>query len=268
MDKAKKIVKNDQTGERLESNGISEISHKSDNSVIDNAKLGETGEANLKAQEKIIPIKGRNQGKNRNFLFVYAMTLMSIAFILVLLSYFSTMRANKSQIESLKQAKEEYTVSAMKSIQSLEDENMELKEIKENLMQQLKEQIVSVEVIEQSLDKVVRENKLLKEQNEVAAEKIADLESMIKVNAAVNHINELYSKREYSRAAYEISQLEGSDKDYVRDVLSREDNNGMFDSLIDSYYNIREQLERKGYMDPEKIERWKSENIEVNTDNN
>ena len=59
-------------------------------------------DAGTEGPEKMPSDKGSKQGRNKNFLVVYAMTLLSIAFVLVLLSYLSTMRANNSQIESLR----------------------------------------------------------------------------------------------------------------------------------------------------------------------
>lgn len=217
-------------------------------------------DAGTEGPEKMPSDKGSKQGRNKNFLVVYAMTLLSIAFVLVLLSYLSTMRANNSQIESLRQANEEYTVSAMKNIQSLQDENEELKDTAAKLEQQVKLQAQKLDEIEKAYDIVIQDNEKLKEENRIAAERSDDLRSVIEVSAAASRINELYSRKDYARAAYEISQIEGTDSDYVRKVLGGEDKNEMFSLLIERYYKNREQLEKKGYMDPEKIEEWYSEN--------
>lgn len=247
LDKAKKLTGNKQSFGKPESGSA-------------------TGKANPGERGNDKNDTGNGQGR-KNFLFVYAMTLMSIAFILVLLSYFSTIRANRSQIESLRQANEEYTISAMKNIQSLQDENKDLKAISEDLTQQIKLQAEKIDELEKAYARTIQENETLKEQNRLAADELNKLKSIVEVSAAANHINELYTNREYSEAAYEIYRLEGSNENLVREVLSQEENHGMFDSLIERYYKTRAQLEKKGYMDPEKIKNWYDENLASESDN-
>jgi len=213
-------------------------------------------------KEKPKQIKGK-----KSFLIIYALTLLAVAFVLVLFSYFNEIRANQTEIADLKKEKETFSISAMQNIQNLQDENVSLSEQVENLTNEnigLQERIADLERKVTELEALYIETKdnlkLTESEKKVLEDRQSAIEKMM-------WISELYSGKKYSYSAYEISELEAGNGNYIDELFSGADTGEMISKLISRYFEIREWLDKKGYMDSEKIEQWKAKNILNETGN-
>lgn len=201
--------------------------------------------------------------KDLSFLVKYAMTLLAVSFIIVLLSYLNEIRVSRSAIADLKQEKERFSLSAMQDIRDLEQQNMELTEKIEDLLRENDEHLKRIGDLEKKnaeLEALISE---YREKYEEEAEKREGLEARQKAIGSMMRIDELYSDRKYNYSAYEISVLEKGDREYISNLFSGTENGEMIEKLISRYSEIRAWLEEKGYLDPEKIEKWRSKNTDV-----
>jgi len=202
------------------------------------------------------PVKGK-----KNFLVTYALTLLAVAFVLVLFSYFNEIRANQAEIADLKEEKEQFSISAMQDIQSLQNENKVLSELTETLKgenNELKNRIAALEKQVKELDALYAEAKESQRLTESEQERIEARQNAIE---KLMRISDLYASKKYSYSAYEISELEAGNSNYINELFRDADTGEMISKLISRYADIREWLSKRGYMDPEKIEKWKAKNI-------
>lgn len=70
--------------------------------------------------------------KKRGFLAIYAVSLMTIALVLIALSYFQQQRANE-QIDDLREQHDSFSISALASIEDLREALLELENRNEEL---------------------------------------------------------------------------------------------------------------------------------------
>lgn len=218
-------------------------------------------------ENKVEPEIPKQVKGKKNFLVTYAMTLLAVAFVLVLLSYFNEIRANQAEIADLKEEKEQFSLSAMQDIQSLEDENKGLSELTETLRSEndeLKKRIATLEEQVKKLDALYTE---AKESLRLSASEQELLEARQIAIEKLLRISDLYADRKFSYSAYEISELEAGNSNYINELFQDANVGEMTSELIFRYADIREWLNERGYLDPEKIDKWKTENKISDTGN-
>lgn len=199
--------------------------------------------------------------EKKNFLIIYVVSLLAIALALVLMSYLNEIRMRRTEVAGLRAEKEQTAISAMQSIQNLEEENQMLKEQLEAIQTEkmlLEDQITELEQL--NIETEVQNTKYWSEA-ENAAQTVEKLKLQQNALDALTNISELYTGKKYSYAAYKISVLEEGDSQYVTKLFAETEHGPGFSNLISNYNNMRTWLENKGYMDPDKIAKWKEKNI-------
>lgn len=196
----------------------------------------------------------------KNFLINYALTLLVVAFGLVLLSYFNEIRMNKEEIVRLKEEKEQYSISAMKDIQNLQDENTQLNLQVEELVAKITEQSKINEELVQENTELKKKYAIIADVSEKATQEMTKQASQLAAVEAMMYIDQQYRSGNYSRSAYEISKLENGNDMYIVELFANQENGAMITKLIDRYTSIREWLDKYEYMDPTRISNWVAKN--------
>jgi septal ring factor EnvC (AmiA/AmiB activator) len=218
-------------------------------------------EANKKEEDKLDAAETNKPKVKRNLLIIYGFTLLAVAFALVLLSYLNEIRANRAEIANLKQEKEQYSISAMQDIQNLKDDNKALQDQVNSLSAETDSQKGRILELEQTNSDQSAQIETMTKNSEQTAGELDRMKSQQAAVEAMMRISELFAGGKYSYSAYEISVLEAGNSQYVSDLFAGTENGPMIAKLIDRYGDIRVFLDKRGYMDPERIAKWKAKNI-------
>ncbi len=199
----------------------------------------------------------------KNFLVIYGITLLSVAFVLVLLSYLSSLRGSRQEIANLKEESERTTVSALQSIEKLDEENKALKIEIERLERLDIENNEEIEELTELNENLEAEKDLLITEKQAQTVLVDKLTEQYQVLTEMMEIKRLYSAREYSHAAYKVSLIDKAYKDKLSSMFEKSETEEAVLDVIENYWLTYESLSGRGYLTQERLNKWIADNSDL-----
>ena len=203
--------------------------------------------------------KSPKNPKNKNFLFIYAVSLLLIAFVLILLSYLSQIRSANEQIASLQEEQTRISVSALQNLENLQEQKELLEEEKVKLEARIEALENELEAREKELDETEGELEAALTRAERLGEELDAGEKRTEALKMLAEFDYYYSLRmyaycserlmDYLAAGYEgLWSSTGPDGEYGPD--------DPINALVENYEEMLATLERRGWIEKDSSGSW------------
>jgi septal ring factor EnvC (AmiA/AmiB activator) len=187
----------------------------------------------------------------KNFLFIYAFSLLTIALVLILLSYVWQVRASKQEIEELQDEHSSFSLGVLSSIENLQKENERLKTESGEMSEQLAElgeinSSLKNELLSSQQEKTELSTKLVSSESEVIL--------LIKTVNIISAYDNANTNSEYASLAGLIAAFEKDGFSVMLKAYSPFDKtpnseaSAAYSELYDKYCVIAEKLVKRKFL--------------------